>query len=305
MGNVTAMIACQRRKKMIRKKSKKAHAQGIARYCAMTREELIGLCDYYTVNDRGSYLGFKDNGGNILAVAHIDHHCSGKVHSVSKDKVISSALDDRAGCYIAMNMLKEYGITADVLLTDDEEIGHSTIDMLGQANLYKYNWIVELDRRGTGCVLYGFGEMYQHVTKYFTVEMGSYSDIVELEEVSPVGAFNMGVGYHREHTEGCYLIMDELISQLKSLSKMYKDMGDTKVEREHTPCEVNDIKYVDYDDEFYNMYVDYDDDEFYNMHVDTEHEYDIDWRLDDPNERFDDPNDVEGMLWSKFERWVD
>ena len=211
----------------MRRPTTEAIAEGIAQYCKMSKLDLMAMMDFHIYDETGGYLGFKSTpGAKVLAVAHVDYVGTGTVHEITKTKVVSSALDDRAGVYTALELLPAWGIQADVLLTDNEECGQSSIKSLGAGMLAKYNWIVELDRRGTDAVVYRFKGMEDFLSGYFPAGRGSYSDICELEDVSPVMGFNMGVGYHNEHTEKCYIDVQELRQQLNRLLRFYTEYRD-------------------------------------------------------------------------------
>lgn len=210
-------------------------------YCQMGKRELISLCDWYAARDRdGGVLGFRahpDGDAKILVVAHIDYLGTGKVHCCNRKRVISSALDDRAGVFVAFELLPMYGIKADILLTDVEEWGDSTITMFGQGMLNKYNWIVQLDRHGEDAVTYGYTEMKKVLAEYWKVSRGTRSDIAYLEEICPVGAFNLGVGYRDEHRETCELSWKMLTRQMMRFRDFYTKYVDTRFPRKHEGVE--------------------------------------------------------------------
>lgn len=220
------------------------HRKGVAEYCQMSRSDFMPLCDWYVMRpEDGGYMGFKahpSGGAKVLAIAHLDYLRSGKVHKCNRKTIISSALDDRVGAYIALNLLDEYGIKADVLLTDFEEQGDSTVKMIGAGLLQKYNWIVQLDRKGEDVVTYGFTEMKEYLEEFWTVGHGSFSDISELENICPVSAFNMGVAYHQEHSEKCHLSWKVLARQMRRLRAFYDKYKDHKFERTHDAGEIFD-----------------------------------------------------------------
>lgn len=219
-------------------------AKLVASYCAKTRSELMATMDVVTYDENEGYLGFKRTPeAKILAVAHIDFVGTGKVHKLKNGLVISSALDDRAGVCVALELLPAWGIKADVLLTDNEESGLSSIVSVGYEMLSRYNWIVELDRQGSDAVSYGFApDIDDYLTGHFPVGLGSYTDICELEQTSPVAAFNMGVAYHRQHTESCFLKASELRLQLDKLRGFYDRYADTPILRDHEKAETRDTR---------------------------------------------------------------
>lgn len=221
------------------------HRAGMQTMCEASRADIMKMMQWYVVRERdGAYLGFRPHPSGqakVLAVAHVDYLRSGVVHKNNRKVIVSSALDDRAGVYIALNMLDDYGIVADVLLTDEEESSNSTVAMIGAGMLQKYNWIVQLDRRGTDVVTYGYTELAPKLSKFWDVQKGSFSDIAYLEDINPVSAFNLGVGYHKEHSEDCHLIYRQLHRQLCKLREFYDQYRDVRMERKHFAGELYDV----------------------------------------------------------------
>lgn len=131
-------------------------------------------------------------------------------------------VDDRLGCAIALGCSD----WADVLLTDCEEIGKSTAAFFSPPR--DYNWIVELDRRGTDVVTYQYTdtEWMKALRKHFTVGFGTFSDIGYMEKLG-VSAVNVGIGYHNEHTRGAYWRSDETNAQLAKLRAFLGEFGET------------------------------------------------------------------------------
>lgn len=211
---------------------RRALTKDVASWCMLTVDDICQACDWYVVRDDGARLAMKYNGGDILFVAHMDFNGTGKVHFVGPDKVISSALDDRAGCAIAWNWQRWTGQPCDIVFTDYEECADSTLRNLGRGVLDRYRVIVQLDRRGGDAVVYGYTEMERAISGHFSVGAGSFSDICAIEQVSPVSAFNMGVGYHVEHTEKCYLDANETTAQIETLARWLVDTAGQRFERE-------------------------------------------------------------------------
>lgn len=212
-----------------------ALVHNIAAWCNGSIPAIMDMCDWHVQRpDDGGVLGFKGRkGAKVLAVAHLDYHCSGKVHEANRNRIVSSALDDRLGACLAYNIPIWLGIPLDVVFCDKEETGRSTLPMFGTKMLDKYNWIVEFDRRGEGAVCYQYACMEQPVQKHFTLHQGSFSDICTICHVSPVGAFNMAVGYENEHSETCHAPISAVLRQLKRFKAFYEEFGDVRIL--HTP----------------------------------------------------------------------
>ncbi len=184
----------------------------------------------------GSYI-FKDNGSNILAVAHLD--------SVSDDKhfytlkmgeytvVFNRALDDRLGAYIILDLLPSLGITCDVLLTTGEERMQSTAEWFKTDK--KYNWMFSFDRAGTDVVCYQYDDDgVEGLLKEagFDVALGSYSDICELGELGCSG-FNFGTGYYDNHGESSHAVMNDTAAMVTKFVAFYQQHKDTHFEHDH------------------------------------------------------------------------
>lgn len=181
-------------------------------------------------------LYFQDNGAKVLAVAHLDVCATiedlrffSEINLNGESVLISPYLDDRLGVHICLNLLKQMSINIDILLTTGEESGCSTADFAHESIMKEYNWIVGFDRKGSDVVLYhydtteGFSEALEGIG--FKIGMGTFSDISMMEDFG-VGAFNMGIGYHNEHTKMCYCEVKELLNQLNLFKKFYDKFKD-------------------------------------------------------------------------------
>jgi hypothetical protein len=192
--------------------------------CNATPEELT--TGFQTENN----YWFKDNGADILAVAHLDSIQKGTSFGFLKfskeTRVYSPRLDDRLGVYIILFLLPEMGINVDILFTTDEEIMQSSAKNFKTTKEYK--WIVEFDRTGGDVVLYHFetkkiSDALKSVG--FKIGIGSYTDICDLD-LGVVG-FNVGVGYYDCHQEFAYFIQEILSSQLDKFKSFYQKYKDT------------------------------------------------------------------------------
>ena len=221
------------------------HRAGMQAMCEASRKDIMKMMSWYVARESdGAFLGFKPHPSGqakILAVAHVDYLASGKVYKNNRKRIVSSALDDRAGVYIALHMLEEYGVIADVVLTDAEEIGRSTLPMFGAEMLKKYNWVVQLDRGGTDAVTYGYTEFSPELEQFWRVSRGGKSDIAYIEDICPVSAFNLGVAYYQAHREDCFLIYRQLHSQLRKFKEFYDLYVDERMDRKHFDGEMWDV----------------------------------------------------------------
>jgi hypothetical protein len=185
---------------------------------------------------RGGHI-FKDNGGSVLAVAHLDSVRTSKHFLASRieDKltVINQQLDDRLGAYIILDHLPLLGLNYDVLLTEGEECGFSTAaDFVTDK---EYNWTFSFDRAGTDVVLYGYDdeETRQLLSEYkIEVGLGSFSDIVELDHLGVKG-FNWGCGYNDNHGKFCNAVIPETMGMVDIFTEFFQNMSEIKLP--HTP----------------------------------------------------------------------
>lgn len=204
-----------------------------------------------------------------MVVCHADTVVSGgngphnfEVHG---DRVQSIALDDRLGIASMLYLIEETDMAdCAFLVCDDEEIGRSTAKVFAETN--SPNWLVELDRRGTDVVCYEYDStllrsLLNHAD--FDVGEGSFSDICYLNDLGVCG-FNVGVGYHAEHSQLCHAKLSDTYSQLAKLLNFYSLFGSIRLDYQPKRFEsrfLDNIMYERYlNDEFGDS--DYYDDEF-------------------------------------------
>ena len=168
---------------------------------------LASIRDFYSEGDvintpDGKYI-YRDNGANILAVAHLDVVCFAPRHFGSPkgkaNKIYSAQLDDRLGAYVILDVLPTMGVKVDTLLTTGEESCRSTGAYFQTDK--PYNWMVEFDRAGQDVVLYDYWTLeLKTLLKSLgnKVGVGSYSDIAAMEHLGIAG-FNWGIGYYDHH----------------------------------------------------------------------------------------------------------
>ena len=178
----------------------------------------------------GMYV-FKDNGSDILAVAHLDTRQDLTHFDVSQAEgttVIRNAqLDDRLGAYIILDMLPKMGITTDVLLTEGEEVGRSTAQHFATNKQYK--WIFSFDRRGMDTVLYHYHDPATEklmTDNRFTVGRGAFSDISYLTHLGAKG-FNFGTGYYDNHGVGSNAIESHVMHNVQLFKQFYEKYKNT------------------------------------------------------------------------------
>lgn len=194
---------------------------GIQNWCMKTEKDIVGTDTYIYIN----------NGSNVLAVAHADTVGMDKHNwSVDGNVVTSIALDDRLGLWIINDLLPEYGIVPDILITRDEEIGRSTAQFFQTSK--QYNWMFSFDRNSYDVVMYQYDneDSRQLLQEYgFPVGLGSFSDISYLEHLGCIG-FNFGTGYKHEHTAHCHADVAQVLAQVRLFARFYADNVDTPMQ---------------------------------------------------------------------------
>lgn len=166
---------------------------------------------------------YKDNGSNILAVAHLDtvghaddRKCRFVITEGGGTVVFSRALDDRLGAYIILELLPKLGLNYDILLTVGEESGMSTASFFEPPKGKQYDYMIEFDRGGTDVVMYQYddAEVRQLVKDAGArVGDGSFSDISYLGHLEIKG-FNWGVGYQDYHGPRAHAFLDDTFAMV-------------------------------------------------------------------------------------------
>lgn len=168
----------------------------------------------------------------ILLVAHMDTVHKEPVKEVYSDGNIMSSPqgiggDDRNGIYSVLEICKTHHCS--VLFTEDEEIGGIGAGKFIETELCKclkekFNYIIELDRRGNNdAVFYECGnpEFTTFITKEFWKEnYGSYSDICTIAPVLGCAAVNLSTAYYNAHTTDEYVVLSELDTIINEVRKL-------------------------------------------------------------------------------------
>lgn len=169
-----------------------------------------------------NYYFYKDNGSNILAVAHLDTvvHEARRHTSFARTTdglvVHSGALDDRLGAYIITELLPKLDLTFDWLLTVGEESGKSTAKFFTPPEGKDYLWGIEFDRGNMDVVMYCYDDFD---TKALVRDCGarpgsgSFSDIAYLEHLE-IKMFNWGVAYKDYHGPRGYAYLEDTFEML-------------------------------------------------------------------------------------------
>lgn len=173
-----------------------------------------------------------ERGGDVLAVAHLDTVGNQNARcTIKKNKARCIKLDDRLGVWALLHILDKmpHMPRYDILLTDSEECGQSTAQYFHTDK--EYNWLFEFDRAGTDVVMYdyetdGLKDMMHDYG--FAVGWGSFTDICSLERLGVAG-FNVGTGYHNQHTNQCFADLRDTVDQCEMFSAFAIDMAKTKL----------------------------------------------------------------------------
>lgn len=180
----------------------------------------------------GMYV-FRDNGSNILGIAHLDtvqNLSHFEVQNLDDTRVVRNAqLDDRLGAYVILSLLPQLGVNCDILLTEGEEGGHST-------GLYfeptkKYNWIFEFDRMGMDVVMYQYHDKPTEEMmgkEGFIPAKGSFSDISMMEHLGVKG-FNFGTGFYDYHGKDSHAIESHVLHNVKLFKQFYDKYKNTQL----------------------------------------------------------------------------
>lgn len=209
--------------------------------CKITTTDVFALAEslHFSVETRGKRRFAYRPGiaaDSPMVVCHADTVANGGEDGhdfkISKGRALSLALDDRLGIACMFHAIREATPLSDcaMLICDEEEIGNSS------AKIFDFdvcpNWLVELDRRGTDVVMYDYESTLLRsllTSVGFTTGHGSFSDICYLEHLGVCG-FNVGVGYHREHSKECYADLADTYSQIDKLHQFLSKFGDVRLD---------------------------------------------------------------------------
>jgi len=203
--------------------------------CLASIDDFMGEGEVTDTKD-GMYI-YIDNGADILAVAHLDTVRSMKhFHRIDlggEPVVFNAQLDDRLGAYIILDMLPQYGLKYDILLTEGEESARSTGQWFETEKEYK--WMFQFDRSGTDVVMYQYEDKHMRKLLYqhgFHTGFGSFSDISMMDDLGCKG-FNFGCGYYDNHTRMGHVMLREACTMIARFMDFYEDLKDTHLEHEY------------------------------------------------------------------------
>jgi len=185
----------------------------------------------------GRNLFFQDNGGDVLAVAHLDATMNpvepcflvpDKGYFSGHSIVCSTTVDDRLGVFTILDILpkafERQGLPkVDVLLTEDEEIMQSTAAYFNGKKEGRYNWMFQFDRGGTDVVHYQYREFewLKNLQRVFgQVSHGIGSDICFLEHLDCMGV-NIGTAYYDYTSPHAFASLTELSEMIDRFVDFY------------------------------------------------------------------------------------
>ncbi len=207
------------------------------RYWLKPKEQIFADLAAFVLDkdDKRKHRLFVDRGASVLFVAHLDTVQKPKFvrESRSKKTIYAQGLDDRLGCLLAVELSQE--LSADLLLTDYEESGRTTIQY---HEIKDYNWIVELDREGSDVVTYDLDcdEFRQALREYWQIGFGTYSDICTAN--TNACCFNLGIGYELAHSKDSYCNVKTVFKQIDLFKEFYAKYQNQQFVRDFVPHDV-------------------------------------------------------------------
>lgn len=207
----------------------------LRRVCELPEEEFAatyGLGTYRVEQIGADFYAYRDNGSDVLAVAHLDTVARRTdrgcrfVDTEAGTVVFSRALDDRLGAYIILDLLPKLGINCDVLLTVGEESGQSTARFFDPPK--QYNWMIEFDRGGTDVVLYQYDDKdTANLVRDSGARVGEgiFSDISVLDHLECKG-MNWGVGYQDYHGPRSHAFLEDTFDMLECFVAFHEQNAD-------------------------------------------------------------------------------
>lgn len=211
----------------------------LKRICEMPEQdfaEAYGLKVQHVAQAAPSnFYAYRDNGSDILAVAHLDTVSTPKgrtcrfLDTTGGPVVFSRALDDRLGAFVILDLLPRLGLTFDILLTVGEETGNSTAAFFEPSK--DYNWVIEFDRGGTDVVGYQYDdENWRELVRDCGAKIGDglFSDICYLDHLG-VKAFNWGVGYREYHTPRSHAFLDDTMDMVAHFMEFHRVNADVRL----------------------------------------------------------------------------
>lgn len=201
------------------------------RICQMEQHDLkkylvntLKSLGYDKVHNEDGYVYVKGE-TPVMLLAHMDTvHKSAPIiitmKNTAKGTELSSPFgiggDDRCGIFMILEIIKD--LKCSVLFTEDEEIGCVGARKFSESEFIRnldVNYMIEFDRRGhNDAVFYQCDnpEFTKFITQtFFEEKWGSCSDISRVAPKAGIAAVNLSSGYYNEHSEGEYVIFEEML----------------------------------------------------------------------------------------------
>ena len=196
-------------------------------YFGGIRQTMAFADEYRHVVDGRQYWHVTRPGSKILLVAHIDTVLPPTTPVFNQGRILAQGLDDRLGVYLAFALFGQRN-DVDVLITDEEEKGSSTAELVPSFATQQYNMIVGLDRKDLDFVDYGRADdaLIDAASEFREWGWGSFSDI-DFFKAYHCGCINWGIGYHDAHGKGSYVKVDDLVKCIKELTGFLDKHGKT------------------------------------------------------------------------------
>lgn len=231
------------------KKNKTAFPKSFVKICKYGQRELkaylnLRLLEFYNAEDVTVGDGFIYAKGitPVCLTAHMDTVHKEKVrefygyYDKKNDRnIISSPQgiggDDRCGVFMIMEVLRTTDYRPSIIFCEDEEIGGIGSDKFCRTGYLKeleeVKFFIELDRaNGNDLVFYDddnteFHEWCEKVTEY-KENYGSFSDIGNFCPNIGISGVNISCGYYNAHSTDEYVVLEEMMSGIKTTKKLLK-----------------------------------------------------------------------------------
>lgn len=226
--------------------------ENLKRTCALDVKQILGGNSYRYVVPKGVNSSF-------VGVTHADTvQPPNKDTARVRNRVYGATLDNRLGWFtLAWYLPKYYGIIMPYYITNDEELGQSTLQTvktLQSATLY-----AEFDIRGTYPTLYqSFNkDLYKSLKDVFgNIATGSYSDVYHVPFMSNMCGVNFPVGFEDYHTEYGYVDLSVYTDNIAKFAKFHALYNGAELFKnsDKYPMSGNHRVYSNYNSYYYGKY---------------------------------------------------
>lgn len=138
--------------------------------------------------------------------------------------------DDRCGIFA---LLVLSNLEVNLLFTHWEERGGIGASKFIESKIAKEIdpcYLIEFDRRGKGeWVCYNYDDMNtewnKKLNRYFTLGIGSFSDITILGKYWGICSANLSIGFYNEHSISEYIELEAIEDTIRKIPDLLKDLG--------------------------------------------------------------------------------